>query len=117
MMSNEQALMGAIAVIVVCLIFAVRSLLIYKGKLDLVGKFDHYKPFAIIAAKWVEKNVPDDYGKGQEDPKTARALHKLDVFLKKFIDMTEKATGVKPTEELKKEAMKWSAELAERVTK
>ena len=116
-MSDPQALMGAIAVVVVCLTVIVRMILVYKGKMDLVGKFDKFKPYAIMAAKWVEAKVPDDYGANEEDSKTAKAAHKLDMFLKKFLELSEKFGGEKPTEELKEEAMKWSVELADRVGK
>lgn len=114
-MSDNEALVGAVAVTVVALAFVVRSILSYKGKFDAVAKFDHYLPFAVMAAKWVETQVPDNFGAGTDDPKTARAAHKLDMFLKKFMETVEKQTGDKPTEELKKEAMRWSVELAERM--
>jgi hypothetical protein len=114
-MTDAQAMMGAAAVIAVCLAFVVRAILAYKGKTELVGKFDHYKPFAVMAAKRVEKQVPDDFGKGAEDPAYAKAAHKLDLFLKKFVEVVEKVDGTSPNDDLKKEAMKWSVELARRV--
>jgi hypothetical protein len=61
--------------------------------------------------------VPDDYGANAEAPSIARAAHKLDLFLKKFAETVEKVDGTAPSDALKKEAMKWSVELAERVKK
>ena len=116
-MSDVQSMMGAIAVIVVCSLFVIRAILVYKGNTKLFGKFDKYFPFAVIAAKWVEEKVPDDFGSNEEDKSVAKSVHKLDLFLKKFLELTEKHTGMPATEELKAEAMKWSAILADRMKK
>ena len=114
-MSSEQILFGCLGVIVACAVLATRGLLAYFGRFKLVDKFDHYFPYAVMAAKWVERNVPDDFGAGADDPKLKNAAHKLDLFLKKCIELVETQTGEKPSETLKREAMKWSVALAERL--
>jgi len=114
-MQDQVVLFGAISIALVALSFLIRTLLIWKGQNEIVNKFDHYLPFAIAAAKWVEATVPDDFGADAEDSATTRAVHKLDLFLKKFTETVQRFDGKEPSEELKKEAMRWSVELAERL--
>jgi len=112
---TTELVTALVAIIGACIMIVTRALLAYLGKSEAVKKFDHYKPFAIAAAKWVEEKVPDDYGADAEDTATARAVHKLDMFLAKFNETVVKFDGKEPSEELKREAMKWSVELAERL--
>ena len=79
--------------------------------------FNKVEAYATLAAKWVEEKIPDDYGKDDEAPKYAKAAHKLDQFLKKFMETYEKFEGKKPTEAMIDEAKSLSVDLAERVGK
>jgi len=115
MLSNGTILYAAIGVTVACMLFVTRTILSHFGKDKLIKSFDKYKPYAIMASKWVEKNIPDNYGAESGDPTTARAIHKLDTFLKKFTEIVRITEGIDPTDALKNEAMNWSVELAERM--
>jgi hypothetical protein len=107
-----ELVVGLAAVIVVCGTFVLRALLA-RYKPDAYTKYEKYYPYAIMAAKWVEKQVPDAYGADLEDSGTAKAAHKLDLFIKKFLENAEKLGGAKPNDAaLKAEAMRWSVELA-----
>lgn len=115
-MDNTELVIALGSIIAACALIITRAVLAYYGKAKAVASFDQYKPFAIAAAKYVEEKVPDDYGAEAEDTATARAVHKLDLFLKKFSETVEKFDGKAPNEALKTEAMKWSVELAERLS-
>lgn len=116
-MNTEQIIAGAVAVVVVCAIIITRAILVRLGKGDAVANMDKYLPYAVMAAKYVEEKIPDNYGAGAEDPTTAKAAHKLDLFLRKFSENVEKFTGDKATEEMIDAAKGWAATLAERVGK
>jgi len=116
-MDNAELMAYAIAAVAVCMVIITKAVLSYMGKQKAVDKINKYFPYAVMAAKYVEKNVPDDYGTNDEDSTTAKAAHKLDLFLKKFVENVEKFTGAKANDELKAAAAKWSVELAEKVGK
>lgn len=116
-MSDAQALYGAIAVISACVVFIARAVIAAKKGVEAVEKFDEYKPYALLAAKWVENRVPDDYGVAEDATKVAKGLHKLDLYLKKFTEIVRDNVDVAPTKELVDRARAWSVELAERVGK
>ena len=111
-MDKYEIIVGAAAVICACAVYVARAVLVYLGKMSLVGKFDSYKPYAVMAAHWVEKQIPDDYGAGESDPKIAKGLHKFDMYLKKFSELVTVMEGENPNPALIEEAKKWSAELA-----
>jgi len=112
---QDEILMGAVAVVAVCSVVVARAALRYFGRNDAAGKVDKYFPYAVMAAKWVEEQIPDTYGADEEDPKTAKAVHKLDLFLSRFAENVERFTGDKATDEMKAAAMAWSVELAKRL--
>ena len=114
-MTNEQIVMYAAAVILVCVLYVARKLLVHFGKVSLASQYDQYLPYAITAAKWVEETVPDDFGAGADDPKVEKMAHKLDLFLKKFAEIYAKVEKKDPGPELIAEAKAWSVELAERM--
>lgn len=74
-----------------------------------------YLPYAVMAAKYVERIIPDDFGTAESDPPTARAAHKLDLFLAKFCEILRDERGVIATDELKALAATWSVQLAQQV--
>lgn len=117
MMGTEELVISAAAIIVFCVLLVAQSVLAYMGKIKAVQAFKKYKPYAVMAAKWVEETIPDEFGANEEDSKTARAAHKVDMFTKKFLENVEKYTGDKTTKALQAEAMEWSVELAERLSK
>lgn len=80
------------------------------------ARFAALLPYAIMAAKWVERAVPDDYGNNAEDPWTVKSLHKLDLFLKKFTELCEKMESIPIDDALRSEAVKWTATLAGRLS-
>lgn len=114
---ETEIMYGALGTIVACVIYVSKVILSYLKKDGIVKGYETYKPYAIMASKWAEKQVPDDYGADSEDPATARAIHKLDVFLKKFNDVVTIQDGVEPSQGLKDEALKWSVELAKQIKK
>ena len=114
-MSDTEALYGAIAVIVACVVYIVRFILTVK-KPDAVAAFDKYKAYAVMAAKYVEAKVDDDYGTAGDATGVAKALHKLDVYLKKFNELVKDNENEIPSAELIDMAKVWSVELANRVT-
>ena len=115
-MSDDQALYGAAAVIVACIVYIVRFILVLK-KPDAVGSFDKYKAYAIIAAKYVEAKIADDYGTKEDATGTAKSLHKLDTYLKKFTQLVQEGENTVPNADLLDMAKVWSVELAERLQK
>jgi len=114
-MDKNEIMMYAIGVVVACALYVARVVLAYYKVEGAVRAFDKYKPFAVMAAKWVESQVPNDYGVNTSDPSTARALHKLDLFLQKFNEIVKIQEGAEPSKLLQHEAMNWSVELAERM--
>jgi len=115
--TDAQALYGAIAVISACAIFIARAILAAKKGAEIVAEFDKYKAYAVIAAKYVEEKIADDYGTGEDDSKVAKSLHKLDIYLKKFVELVKEKENTLPTKELIDRAKAWSVELADRVGK
>lgn len=115
-MEDSDMLWTLVAVIFGAVLYVARSIALHYGSAVLQERMAKYLPYAMMAAKWVEEKVPDDYGAGTDDPKTAKALHKLDLFLKKFNEIVTAAEGKAPNEALKAEAMKWSTELAARLS-
>lgn len=111
-METSHIIVGASAVITACVLYVARAVLVYLGKSSIVGKYDAYKPYAVMAANWVEGQIPDDYGTGEADSKIAKGLHKLDQYLKKFADLVKIMEGNDPNPELIEEAKKWATELA-----
>jgi len=116
-MSDAQALYGAIAVISACVVFIARAIIAAKSGAEVVAKFDKYKVYALLAAKWVEAQVPDDYGTEEDASKVAKGVHKLDMYLKKFTELVGEKENTMPTGELIDMAKAWSIELSDRVGK
>ena len=114
-MDNIEIICYAAATVTGCVLYITYKLMGYFGKTKLVESFDKYKPYAIIASKWTEKNVPDTFGADAKDPAIARSVHKLDVFLKKFNEIVSIHESENPNEKLIEEARKWSIELAEKL--
>jgi len=115
-MTDAQALYGAIAVISACVVFIVRAVLAAK-KPELVGEFDKYKAYALIAAKFVEDKIDDNYGTEDEASKVASSLHKLDMYLKKFTEIVKAEENALPSDKLIDMAKGWSVELSDRASK
>lgn len=114
MLDDPMTLYALIGLVVACLLWVARSVLIYFNKAD---KFLKYYPFAVMAAKWVENNIPDEYGSHDADPVYAKAAHKLDVFLRKFVEYVKIFEGEKANQKLIDKAKEWSVKLADRVGK
>jgi len=114
-MEDVQAFWGAVGVAVACGLFIGRYVLAYFDRKSMVKAYDAYRPYAIMAARWVENQVPDDYGTDENDSSIAKATHKLDMFLKKFSQIVAVQEGEAVDENLRREAMAWSVELAERM--
>ena len=115
-MSDDQTLYGAIAVVVACVVYLTRFILTLK-KPESVAAFDKYKAYAVIAAKYVEAKIDDDYGTAEDATGTAKSLHKLDLYLKKFTELVKENENALPTAQLIDMAKAWSVELAERLKK
>ena len=116
-MTDVQAFYGAIALVVLAIVYIIRVVLEYKGKFEDAKNLEKYKTYAVMAAKKVEGLIPDDYGAGSSDPTVAKAAHKLDLFLKYFSDNVKTFEGENVTEKLIDKAKEWSVELADRVSK
>lgn len=116
-MSDDQTLYGAIAVVTACVVYIVRFVLNLKKGAEAVASFDKYKAYAVIAAKYVEAKIDDDYGTAEDATGTAKSLHKLDLYLKKFADLVKENENTLPTAELIDLAKAWSVELAAKFTK
>ncbi|MCK5020228.1 MAG: hypothetical protein KAS32_24530 [Candidatus Peribacteraceae bacterium] len=114
---DTNVLYGVIAVIVFCVSYVALQVVGYFKGQKTIAKLQRFKPYAVSAAKWVEKQVPDDYGKGKDSPQYAKAAHKLDLFLREFNALITRAEGVPMNQILKEEAIKWSVELADRLGK
>jgi hypothetical protein len=82
-----------------------------------VAAFDKYKAYAVIASKFVEAKIPDDYGTTSDATGTEKSLHKLDLYLQKFVELVKENENALPTEQLIDMAKAWSVELAERLKK
>lgn len=108
---------GALVIALIAIYKIIRSLLVWKGKAKSLESLEKYKPFALSAMKWVEKKVPADYGTDTEDSATAKTVRKLKLFVEKFTETVAKFDGKEPSEALKAEAMKWTVELNDRLTK
>ena len=106
-------IISAAAVIVVCIMIVVVAVLKRLGKYDIVKKIEGYQGIALKIFERVEKAVPDDYGTGEDDPAVAKAAHKLDLFVKNFVNYYEAATGDKANEALKAEVKVWALHWAE----
>ena len=100
-----------IAIIVACAVI-VFDKIAERFYPDIAKKFEKYYPMAMRAFSWVEANVPDTFGAGEDDPKYAKMVHKADLFLKKFTEFSI-AYGLKtPSKKLISEAEKLASALA-----
>ncbi len=115
-MNGTELIYGAIAATAFALGVISRVIIAWRSGAVAAEKFDTYKSYAIIAAKWVERIVPDDYGASAEDSTTTKSLHKLDLFLRKYTELLAKCEGVSVNDALRSEAVRWSATLAGRVS-
>ncbi len=115
-MSDDQTMYGTVAVIVACVVYLVRFILTLRNPAGVVV-FDKYKAYAVMAAKYVEYKIDDDYGTAEDAPSTAKSLHKLDMYLKKFTELVKENENAIPSAQLIDMAKVWSVELAERLKK
>lgn len=102
-----------IAIVCACAMFITLTILAkYKPSIEV--KFLEYMRPAMLAFKWVEANVSDEYGANEDDPKFAKAIHKGDLFLKKFTEFCDILEKPKPTTELIAHAEALAVKLAEK---
>lgn len=117
-MASEAAAAGGYDIYAVAAIIAVCGVIILKSIAEWYGgslgkEFKKYYPYAMAAFSWVEKNVPNDYGANDSDPAFAKAAHKMDLFCKKFVEISVKFEGTEPSDKLITEAKRLAAALAE----
>jgi len=67
---------------------------------------DKYMDKIIRVFSYVEKVVPDDFGKDDTDPAWAKAIHKLDVATIRFSELYRSDYGKEPSLFIVKEAKK-----------
>jgi len=117
-MEFEQLLtpegLSAGAVILLCLILILKALLQAFACDKTKKRFAKFLPYALQSFSWVEKTVPDNYGKGKKDPAHARACHKMDLFCKRFIELSKEFLGKNPNKAMVAEAKRLAAVLAEK---
>lgn len=97
-------LIAIVACICVCTYLIIKAV--------VPSAYTKYDAFIMMAFSWVEKTVPDDYGASEDDPAMAKMVHKVDLFLKKFQELTKQFTGEDANKNLINYALNLSAKLA-----
>lgn len=101
-----------VVAILVAVLFYIGTLVIRKFKPSIAEKFKPYIKPAMMAFEWVEKEIDDNTGTQAEDSKLEKMVHKGDLFLKKFLEISAVLEKPKPTKELIIEAESLASKLA-----
>ena len=96
-----------LATIVVCALIVTKSAMAYFNKTSALDKLMGYQGLALKIFDTIESNIPDDFGRDDNDGKLQKSVHKLDLFMKHFGELYKKTSGENMTKELKAQAMHW----------
>lgn len=109
----EELLIAGLGIVGAFMFFVFGKVSAYwqNPTLSKIEAYAEYKPYALMAAKWVEETIEDELP--ADANKLTKSLHKLDMFLKKFNDIVQSQEGVSPSAGLMAAVKEWSIDLAD----